>query len=137
MTLLEPLFRWEAVEAFFADEARLQAMLDFESALARAEARAGVIPPTAAAPISAKCKAELFDLDELARAAAKAGNVAIPVVKQLTKLVAERDTEAARYVHWGATSQDVIDTGLVLQLRSALRLMDGELAGLTDSIAKL
>ncbi|MBV9609601.1 MAG: 3-carboxy-cis,cis-muconate cycloisomerase [Acidobacteria bacterium] len=137
MTLLEPLFRWEAVEAFFSDEARLQAMLDFESALVRAEARAGVIPPTAAAPISAKCKAELFDLDELARAAAKAGNVAIPLVKQLTKLVAERDTEAARYVHWGATSQDVIDTGLVLQLRSALRLMDGELAGLTDSIAKL
>ena len=137
MTLLEPLFRWESVEQILSDRARVQAMLDFEAALARAEARAGVIPANAVGPISSKCKAELIDAEALARAAAKAGNLAIPLVKQLTKLVADSDAEAARYVHWGATSQDVIDTGLVLQLRSALELIESELAKLADHTTTL
>jgi len=137
MTLLELLFRWEPVEQIFSDRSRLQAMLDFESALARAEARTGVIPASAAAPIVAKCKPELFDCEELARAAAKSGNLAIPLVKQLTKLVSDADPEAARFVHWGATSQDVIDTGLVLQLRAALSVVERELAKLADNAAAL
>jgi 3-carboxy-cis,cis-muconate cycloisomerase len=137
MTLLEPLFRWEAVEQIFSDRACLQAMLDFEAALARAEARTGVIPTSAAAPIAAKCKAELLDLEALAQAAAKAGNLAIPLVKQLTKLVGDGDAEAARYVHWGATSQDVIDSGFVLQARTALDLIDDELSKLADATASL
>ena len=102
-------------------------MLDFEAALARAEARAGFIPSIAAPAIEAKCRAELYDMTVLARSAAKAGNLAIPLVKQLTLLVAQKDKEAARYVHWGATSQDAIDTGRVLQLNQALALISTEL----------
>lgn len=127
MNLLDPLFRSQAVEKVFSNRATLQAMLDFEAALARAEARAGFIPASAAPSIEAKCRAELYDMTVLARAAANAGNLAIPLVKQLTLLVAKKDKDAARYVHWGATSQDVIDTGRVLQLREALVLISSEL----------
>jgi 3-carboxy-cis,cis-muconate cycloisomerase len=127
MNLLDPLFRSQAVEKVFSNRATLQAMLDFEAALARAEARAGFIPASAAPAIEAKCRAELFDMTVLARAAANAGNLAIPLVKQLTLLVGQKEKEAARYVHWGATSQDAIDTGRVLQLRQALTLVSSEL----------
>ena len=91
-------------------------MLDFEAALARAEAALGVIPASAAGPIASACKAESFDLAALAEAATRSGNLAIPLVKALTAKVAKADAEAARYVHWGATSQDVIDTGAMLEL---------------------
>jgi 3-carboxy-cis,cis-muconate cycloisomerase len=127
MNLLDPLFRSQAVEKVFSNRATLQAMLDFEAALARAEARAGFIPASAAPAIEAKCRAELYDMTVLARSAAGAGNLAIPLVKQLTLLVAKKDKDAARYVHWGATSQDTIDTGRVLQLRQALALISSEL----------
>ena len=127
MNLLDPLFRSQAVEKVFSNRATLQAMLDFEAALARAEARAGFIPASAAPSIEAKCRAELYDMTVLSRAAASAGNLAIPLVKQLTLLVAKKEKDAARYVHWGATSQDVIDTGRVLQLRQALVLISSEL----------
>jgi 3-carboxy-cis,cis-muconate cycloisomerase len=112
-------------------------MLDFEAALARAEARTGVVPPAAVAPIESACRAEAFEVDELARGAALAGNTAIPMVKALTALVAKRDEAAARYVHWGATSQDAMDTGLVLQLREALDLIEGDLARLAAVLAGL
>jgi 3-carboxy-cis,cis-muconate cycloisomerase len=131
------LFHGEEVLAIFADSARLQAMLDFEAALARAEAGAGVIPAAAAAAIVAKCRAGLFDMAELARATADAGNLAIPMVKRLTALVATGDPEASRYVHWGATSQDAVDTGLVLQLRRLLDLVKGDLARLSGGLARL
>ncbi|HEY6388505.1 MAG TPA: 3-carboxy-cis,cis-muconate cycloisomerase [Candidatus Acidoferrum sp.] len=127
MNLLDPLFRSPAVEKVFSNRATLQGMLDFEAALARAEARAGFIPAFAAPAIEAKCRAELYDMTVLARAAARAGNLAIPLVKQLTLLVAQKEKDAARYVHWGATSQDAIDTGRVLQLRQALTLISSEL----------
>ncbi len=137
MSLLEPLFRWEAIEDLFSDRARVQGMLDFEAALARAEARTGVIPAAAAPAIAAKCRAELFDTDTLARATALAGNPAIPLVKQLTALVGKDDQEAMRFVHWGATSQDAIDTGFVLQLREALERIEAELERLSDALAQL
>src|SRR5260370_42019875 len=106
MDLFDSLFRSQEVEKTLSDRACLQGMLDFEAGLARAEARAGVIPSSAAAAIAAKCKAELFDVAELARGAKLAGNVAIPLVKKLTELVAEGDKDAARYVHWGAHNPD-------------------------------
>jgi 3-carboxy-cis,cis-muconate cycloisomerase len=127
MNLLDPLFRSQAVEKVFSNRATLQGMLDFEAALARAESRAGFIPASAAPAIEAKCRAELYDMTVLARAAASAGNLAIPLVKQLTLLVAQKEKDASRYVHWGATSQDAIDTGRVLQLRQALTLISSEL----------
>jgi 3-carboxy-cis,cis-muconate cycloisomerase len=137
MSLLGPLFRWDALEPLLSDRARVQGMLDFEAALARAEARASVIPATAARVVSRCCIAERFDVDALGVEASVAGNPAIPVVKALTALVAKDDPEAARYVHWGATSQDAMDTGLVLQLRPALGALDAELERLADVLAAL
>jgi 3-carboxy-cis,cis-muconate cycloisomerase len=121
----------------FDDRATLQGMLHFEAALARAEAACGVIPQSAVAPIVAAARAQNYDVAEIASGAARAGNVAIPLVKALTARVAANDSEAARYVHWGATSQDAIDTGLVLQLRAALTLVCGVLANLDESLASL
>ncbi|WP_119421441.1 3-carboxy-cis,cis-muconate cycloisomerase [Desertibaculum subflavum] len=135
--LLDRLFGAPASEAIFADRARLQGMLDFEAALARAEAKVGVVPSTAVSHIVDKARAELFDAEELARGAVLAGNLAIPMVKRLTALVAAADDEAARFVHWGATSQDAIDTGLVLQLRAYLDWLQPELDRLSAHLAGL
>ena len=135
--LLGPLLGSPAVGAIFSDHGRLQGMLDFEAALARAEARVGVIPARAATAISAKCRAQLFDPRALAEATARAGIPVIPLVKHLTALVAADDPEAARFVHWGATSQDAMDTGLVLQLRDALAPIESDLARLADALAAL
>src|SRR3546814_16545851 len=106
-------------------------MLDFEAALARAEAAVGVIPAGAPAAIVAACDAGLYDLAALAAAIANTGNPAIPMVKQLTARVTKADPEAARFVHWGATSPDAMDTGLVLQLRQAL----GGIAAVLDLLS--
>ncbi|MBV8138803.1 MAG: 3-carboxy-cis,cis-muconate cycloisomerase [Deltaproteobacteria bacterium] len=134
--LLDPLFRGP-IGVLFNDGHRLQRMLDFEAALSRAEAKTGVIPAAAVPSVEAKCRAELFDFQALASAAVSAGNLAIPMVKHLTSLVASEDPEAARYVHWGATSQDVIDTGLILQLREAFDWMEPQLHALGEAIANL
>lgn len=135
--LLDSLFGSPAVGAIFSDHGRLQGMLDFEAALAEAEARVGVIPAAAASAISAKCRAELFDPTTLAEATARAGNPAIPLIMHLTALVAVDAPEAAQFVHWGATSQDAMDTGLVLQLRDALVPIDSDLTRLADALAAL
>jgi 3-carboxy-cis,cis-muconate cycloisomerase len=135
--LLAPLLRWDDVAETFSDAARVQGMLDFEAALARAGAAAGVIPASAAASISSCCASARVDSAALARDAALAGNLAIPLVRQLTTLVREQDAEAARFVHWGATSQDAIDTGLVLQLRAAVAATLAELDRLADALAAL
>ena len=137
MKLFDPSFRSAAVVHLFRDDACLQSMLDFEAALARAEASAGIIPSSAAAAIAAKCRAELFHQENLAEAAALAGNLAIPLVKQLKQLVAADDKDAANFVHWGATSQDAIDTGLILQVREAFKLISADAARLTNDLAKL
>ena len=135
--LLDALFTTEEMRAIFSDHGRLQGMLDFEAALARAESGVGLVPEAAAAAIVAQCRAEAFDIDALASAAANAGNLAIPLVRELTARVAERNIDAARYVHWGATSQDAIDTGLALQLRAALASIEADLARLSDALAAL
>jgi 3-carboxy-cis,cis-muconate cycloisomerase len=120
------------MRAIVADDARLQRMLDVEAALARAEADVGVIPQAAVAPIAAACKASLFDHAQIADASVAAGNLAIPLVKMLTAAVKEKDAAAAGYVHWGATSQDIIDTALVLDIRAGV---DALLADLHRAIA--
>jgi 3-carboxy-cis,cis-muconate cycloisomerase len=125
--MLEILFTTDAMRAVFADVTRVQRMLDFEAALARAEAATGVIPASAAVSIARCCRAEDYDLAALRAAARNAGNLAIPLVAALTAQVARIDVAARGFVHWGATSQDVIDTGLVLQLRDALDLISADL----------
>jgi 3-carboxy-cis,cis-muconate cycloisomerase len=135
--LLDPLFTTDAMREIFSDRRRLQGMLDFEAALARGLAHAGVAPAASVEPIVAQCNADHFALDVLAREAALAGNLAIPLVKALTAAVAKSDANAAGFVHWGATSQDAIDTGLVLQLRDALDLLARELAQFSSTLARV
>jgi 3-carboxy-cis,cis-muconate cycloisomerase len=100
--------------------AHVQAMLDVEAALAEAEASLGVIPEKAARAIRAAARAETFDGSALQADASIAGNIAIPLIRRLTEKVGATDPDAARYVHWGATSQDIVDTALVLQLRASV-----------------
>lgn len=134
--LFDAYFTQPAMRVIFSDQGRLQGMLDFEVALARAEASAGLIPKEVVADIEAACRAELFDVDELAVAIGNAGNSAIPLVKALGRQIAARNETAERYVHMGATSQDVMDSGLVLQLRSAIDLLERDLARLADALAE-
>jgi 3-carboxy-cis,cis-muconate cycloisomerase len=133
--LFDRYFISAAMAAVFSDTGRVQGMLDFEAALARAEARVGLIPHSAVAPIEAACRAEHYDFAALAEAIALAGNSAIPLVKALGRQVAAVDPQAERYVHLGATSQDAMDTGLVLQLRQACALLDADLAQLAEALA--
>jgi 3-carboxy-cis,cis-muconate cycloisomerase len=133
--VLDLLFTTDAMRAVFSDDARVQRMLDFEAALARAEAKCGVIPAAAAEAIGRCCRASDFDFGGLATAARTAGNLAIPLVAALTERVGGLDAAARGFVHWGATSQDVIDTALVMQLREALRLIERGLARLADALA--
>lgn len=133
--LFDAYFTQPAMRAIFCDLGRVQGMLDFEAALARAEASTGLIPADAVAPIAAACDAELYDPATLAQAIVSAGNSAIPLVKALGKRVAAQSPEAERYVHLGATSQDAMDSGLVLQLRAAVTLLESDLAKLADALA--
>ncbi len=132
--LLSPIFDSSAVGEVFSDRAVLQAMLDFEAALAAAEAEIGIIPATAVAPIKSACDADLYDIAEIGKAAALAGNIAIPLVKALTQTVNEK---ARGYVHWGATSQDAIDTAFMLCAKRALPIMRADLAASIDALVAL
>jgi 3-carboxy-cis,cis-muconate cycloisomerase len=117
-----------------SDLSWLQAMLDFERGLASAEARAGVIPGEAAAAIGPACRAERFDLAALAPGARAAGNPAEPLVRALRAAVGD---EAASWVHWGATSQDVVDTAEMLVAKRALAVVLEELEGAAAACAEL
>lgn len=123
--------------AVFDDTAVVQAMFRFEESLARAQAAEGVIPESAARAIAGVCNAQLYDIPALVHASRRAGSLAIPLVKELTKTVALFNQESASYVHWGSTSQDVIDTGMVLVTREALQLLDQGLQTLIESLLEL
>jgi len=99
MRLFDKLFRYEAIDRIFSDAAYIQSLLEFEAALARAEAKAGVIAASDAPIIAAACQADQFNTEELAAQAALSGNVAIPLVKKLTELVRKENKDAARFVH--------------------------------------
>ncbi len=113
----------EMLEAFSARNF-LEAMLRFEASLARAQASVGLIPEAAAQSIIGTCKVELFDVAKIERESGRAGSIAIPLVKSLRETVGLFNKEAAGFVHFGSTSQDVIDTALVLVTRDALRLIE-------------
>jgi 3-carboxy-cis,cis-muconate cycloisomerase len=123
--------------AVFDDAAIVQAMLRFEQALAQAQAEQGLLAPGAAQAIAAACRVELYDLPALIQAGRRAGSLAIPLVKELTRIVAHQDVEAAAKVHWGSTSQDVIDSAMVLVTRDALQLLDDGLHDLTSRLLLL
>ena len=132
--LFGTLFLPDRVRDAVADESWLAAMLEFEAALATAEARVGVIPGEAAAAIAAACDAERFEAEALGREARAAGNPAVPLVRALTDAV---EGDAARFVHWGATSQDVMDTAAMLVARRARAVIADELDRVAAACARL
>jgi 3-carboxy-cis,cis-muconate cycloisomerase len=122
------------MRAVFSDEARLQRMLDVEAALARVEARLGLIPVEAAEEITARANVARFDLASIGQGTELVGYPIVPLVKALARAC---KGDAGRYVHWGATTQDIIDTGLVLQLRDGLDLIRQDLDGIEAALADL
>ena len=113
----------------------MRAMLDFERALAGAEAEAGLIPPEAAQVIAKACADLSVSPDALGAEGKRSGSLAVPLVKALTEHVARVDPRAAAFVHFGSTSQDVLDTALVLCLKPCLADADGVLAGAVSRLA--
>src|SRR5664279_5906900 len=131
---LRDLYGTEAMRLIWSDEQRLQRWLDFEAALARAQARVGLVPAEAAAEITRKARAELFDADAIKAGIDKAVHPLVPVIWQLSNLC---ENGAGGYVHWGATTQDVTDTGLILQIRDALVEIERSLDELVAVLAAL
>jgi 3-carboxy-cis,cis-muconate cycloisomerase len=136
-SLLAPILSSAAMRGVLDDRARLQRMLDFEVALARAEAAVGIVPALVVDPIANAARAEQYDLASLAQAAVVAGNIVIPLIEALTAQVGKSDATAARFVHWGATSGDVIDTALVLDLKAAVDTLMTDLNRAIDAFAVL
>jgi 3-carboxy-cis,cis-muconate cycloisomerase len=132
--LFGALFVPAPLRAALSDESWLQAMLDAERALAVAEARAGVIPSDAAEAIADACEADRFDPEQIGVESRRVGNPAEPLVRALRDAVGG---EAAQYVHWGATSQDVVDTAAALVSRRALELVLADLGAVADACAAL
>ncbi len=131
--LFEPIVTTDALLAATGDGAWLQAMLDVEAALAGAEADAGIVPPEAAEAIVEACVADRFDPSEIGRAARLGGNPVIPLVQALREAVGA----ASGWVHWGATSQDILDSAAMLVTKRAFGLIDADLAGLAHGCADL
>jgi 3-carboxy-cis,cis-muconate cycloisomerase len=132
--LFRDLFGTPAMRAVFSDEALLGRYAEAEAALARAEAKVGVIPAEAAEAISAAVKSGLrYDMDRMKRETENVGYPILPLVHQLQDAAGE----AGRYVHWGATTQDIMDTATVLQLRAALDLVAQDIEALRNILAGL
>ena len=124
----------QAVSEQFADAAHLRALLDVEAALARAQGRLGIIPADAAAAIDKAARELTLDPAELAGPTYDAG---LPMIALVSKLRETVGGEAAQYVHWGATSQDIMDTGLVLQCRTVLHDLSGRLDNVIGGLGTL
>lgn len=127
--LYASLFYQKDVTDIFSDSSLVTYMIQVEVALAQAQAQVGVIPQKAANTIAqvAEHALDKFDFSALAVATGLAGNIAIPFVKQLTAIVKDIDEDASRYVHWGATSQDILDTACILQCCDALNIVEAQL----------
>jgi 3-carboxy-cis,cis-muconate cycloisomerase len=123
-SIFGPLFSDDELNALLTDEAYVRALVDVEIALARAEARVGVIPASAAAEI-AKAQAGNVKIAALAAGNLRSG---FPIIALVQELRSQVSAEAAPYLHWGATTQDIMDTACVLQLRAALELFKTRLS---------
>ncbi|MGW3355401.1 lyase family protein [Streptomyces bungoensis] len=135
--LLSPVRAGTPVERVVGDEAWLQAMLDAEAALARAQAGLGTLPARAAAAITRAARAERLDLRGLAVAARESANPVVGLVRAFAAVVAEEDPEAAEFVHRGSTSQDIFDTGAMLVCDRALRLVHADLLRTAATLDRL
>lgn len=131
--ILGPLLGDAEIAACFTDAAAVEAMAAFEVGLARAEARHGVIPPAAAEKIVALAQGFVADFHAMGQSTAAS---AVPTIALVNQMRAHINDEASAYLHWGATSQDVIDTALVLRLRTVLGILEARLEGLTHALAE-
>jgi 3-carboxy-cis,cis-muconate cycloisomerase len=125
--LYQNFFYSPQVDALFTNEATIGYLLQFESALAQAQAKHGMIPQTCADIISKNCVIENIDIQVLISQVGLGGNACIPLVKQLTKVVKSKNEEASGYVHFGATSQDMIDSSMMLQAKEAVIIFQKDL----------
>lgn len=132
--VLGALYGTDAMRAAMGEDAFLQRMLDVEAALARAQARLGMIPAEAAEGITRA--ADATRLDRAAMAAATR-NTGYPVVALVNQLSALAGPEAGRWTHWGATTQDIMDTALVLQMRDGLALVEADLRATCAALARM
>ncbi len=132
--VLGALYGTDAMRAVMGERALLVHMLEAEAALARAQARLGIVPAEAAAAITAAAEVDRLDLAALRTATRNTGYPVVGLVRQLERLAGEG---AARWVHWGATTQDILDTALVLQLREGFALVRAELAAVCAALARL
>jgi 3-carboxy-cis,cis-muconate cycloisomerase len=128
------IFTTSAMRGVWSDENRVQKYLDFEAALARAQAKLGVIPKNAAAEIVRHCSVDKIDMALLKSATEKIGYPVLPVVQQLVKLC---NGGLGEWSHWGATTQDITDTATIMQIRESLDLVEKEINGISDALAKL
>ena len=131
-TVFGALYGTDAMRAVFSEHSYLQRMLDVEAALARAQAKLGIVPAEAAATITAAADAARLDLPALAAATRNTGYPVVGLVRQLSALAGE---QAGRWTHWGATTQDIMDTATVLQMRDGLDLIEAELRALCAALA--
>ncbi|WP_418138534.1 lyase family protein [Marinomonas sp. RS-M-Aa-14] len=120
--LFAPLFLSDAMNAVFSDKARVQSYVDVEAALARAQASVGMIPQAAADAINRTAETVSLDMVQLA---IDTGNVGYPILG-LVRQLSGAAGDAGRFVHWGATTQDIMDTGSVLQIRNGIQLIEQE-----------
>lgn len=127
-------FGTPAMRAVFSDEARVSAWLAVEAALARAQADLGLIPAEAAGEIGRAARLQALDLAAMKADYDHCGVSIIPLVRHLGALCSE---ETRRWVHWGATTQDILDTGFTLQIREALALVEGELDAVLRALVAL
>jgi 3-carboxy-cis,cis-muconate cycloisomerase len=132
--IFRDIFSTEAMRRVFSDENRVQRYLDIEAALARVQARLGIIPKDAAEEIVRHCNAAEYDFALLKKQTERIGYPVLPVVQQLVKKCANGVGE---WCHWGATTQDITDTATVLQIREALDLVESELIAISKALAGL
>ncbi|HJV71202.1 3-carboxy-cis,cis-muconate cycloisomerase [Ideonella sp.] len=132
--VFQGIFSTDAMRQVWSDENRTQKYLDIEAALARVQARLGLIPQEAADEIVSHCRLDQIDLARLREQTERIGYPILGVVTQINQLCRDKLGE---YVHWGATTQDITDTATVLQIREALQLVDDELAAIAAALARL
>jgi 3-carboxy-cis,cis-muconate cycloisomerase len=132
--IFRDIFSTAAMRRVFSDENRIQRYLDVEAALAKVQARLGIIPQAAADEIVRHCDAAEYDLALLKQQTERIGYPVLPVVQQLVNKCANGVGE---WCHWGATTQDITDTATVLQIREALDLVEAELVAISTALAKL
>src|SRR5258708_28466716 len=131
--ILRNLFGSDRMREVFVSRRLLQSWLDVWAALAEAEADAGLVPQSAAQTIRSVAKAERYDLDQIGREIKEGQHLLMPSINALSKAAGE----AGKYVHWGTTTQDITDTGMVLQIRAVLDLIEPEVRDITTLLSAL